>query len=148
MPITVAGFFQGYVDAFNRSLGGEVDVAGIRAHFSDCFVGAGPRGVQCGQNDDSFTEALHQGYAFYKDIGTKAMAVRGVTTTPIDETHQMARVAYRATYAKPSGEDVAIDFTVTYLLASRGESYEIFAFIAGDEMALYREHGLLPATAE
>ena len=45
-------------------------------------------------------------------------------------------------------EDIAIDFTVTYLLASRGESYEIFAFIAGDEMALYREHGLLPATAE
>ena len=148
MPITVADFFQGYVDAFNRSLGGEVDVAGISAHFSDCFVGAGPRGVQCGQNDDSFTEALHPGYAFYNDIGTKAMAVRGVTATPIDETHQMARVAYRATYAKPPGEDIAIDFTVTYLLASRGESYEIFAFIAGDEMALYREHGLLPATAE
>lgn len=145
MPQSVEQFFAGYVVAFNRSLQGEVDIAGIRAHFSPCFVAAGPGGVNCGQNDESFSDTLRQGYAFYASIGTKAMAVRGIATTPIDEGHQMARVEYRATYEKPGGETLDLDFAVTYLLAARDETYEIFAFVAGDEMALYRKHGLLPA---
>lgn len=147
MPITIDQFFRGYVDAFNRSLGEQVDVEGIRAHFSPCFVAAGPGGVECGQNDASFAETLQQGYAFYKSIGTRAMAVRGVTTTPIDERHQMAHVDYRATYVKPDGETLGIDFAVTYMLAARDETFEIFAFVAGDEMALYREHGLIAEPA-
>lgn len=144
MPTAIERFFQSYVDAFNRSLGERVDVEGIRAHFSPCFVAAGPRGVNCGQNDEAFVETLQQGYAFYTSIGTKAMAVLGISSTPVDDGHQMAKVAYRATYEKPSGETVEIDFAVTYLLAARGETFEIFAFVAGDEMALYREHGLVP----
>jgi hypothetical protein len=140
----VERFFEGYVEAFNRSLGASVDVAGIRSHFSPCFVGAGPNGVQCGQNDDAFADTLQQGYAFYTAIGTKAMAIRGISTTPIDDAHQMAKVDYRATYEKRSGETVNLDFAVTYMLAARDDTFEIFAFVAGDEMALYRKHGLLP----
>jgi hypothetical protein len=143
MSAAVDRFFRGYVEAFNRSLEESVDVAGIRAHFSPCFVAAGPNGVQCGHNDDAFAETLQKGYAFYKSIGTKAMAVRGVTTTPIDEIHHMAKVDFRASYEKADGEKIDIDFAVTYMLAARGESFEIFAFVAGDEMALYRKHGLV-----
>lgn len=142
--MTVNEFFAGYIEAFNRSLGDAVDADGIRRHFSSCFVGAGPQGVQCGQNDEHFTEMLEQGYAFYRSIGTRAMVVREVTTTRIDATHELARVAYTAHYVKPQGEPVAIDFEVSYLLAARGETYEIFAFVTGDEMALYRKHGLVP----
>jgi hypothetical protein len=144
LAMTIDEFFAGYVDAFNRSLGESVDADGIRRHFSSCFVGAGPQGVHCGQNDDSFTEILEQGYAFYRSIGTRAMAVRDVTTVPIDDQHALARVAYTAHYRKPAGEPVDLDFEVSYVLATRGETYEIFAFVAGDEMALYREHGLVP----
>jgi hypothetical protein len=144
MSITIEAFFAGYVDAFNRSLGEQVDADGIRRYFSSCFVGAGPRGVQCGQNDESFTEALEQGYAFYRQIGTQAMAVRDITSIPVDDAHSLARVAYRASYEKPGGESLDLDFEVSYLLATQGETYEIFAFITGDELALYQEHGLLP----
>lgn len=144
--MTIAEFFDGYVDAFNRSLGETVDTAGIQRHFSSCFVGAGPQGAQCGQNDEQFTEMLQQGYAFYRQVGTRGMAVRDVTTTPIDDAHWLARVAYRAHYTKPNGEPLDLDFEVSYMLAERGETYEIFAFVTGDEMALYREHGLLPDT--
>jgi hypothetical protein len=144
-PTPIDRFFATYVDAFNRSLGDQVDIEGIRAHFSPCFVAAGPQGVRCGQNDESFAETLQQGYAFYRSIGTKAMAVLGVTPTPIDDFHQMAKVDYRATYEKPGGERVEIDFALTYMLATRGDTVEIFAFVAGDEMALYRKHGLVPA---
>ena len=142
--MTIAAFFAGYVDAFNRSLGDTVDIEGIQRHFSSCFVGAGPQGVQCGQNDEQFAEMLQQGYAFYRQVGTRAMYVRNVTTTPIDDAHRLARVAYRAHYVKPDGEPLEIDFEVSYMLAERGTTYEIFAFVTGDEMALYREHGLLP----
>ncbi|MDQ2655717.1 MAG: nuclear transport factor 2 family protein [Chloroflexota bacterium] len=142
--MTIDEFFAGYVDAFNRSLGDAVDAEGIRRHFSSCFVGAGPQGVQCGQNDASFTEALEQGYAFYRRIGTRAMAVRSITSIPIDDAHTMTRVAYRASYEKPEGEALDLDFEVSYMLAAPDETYEIFAFVTGDERALYEEHGLLP----
>lgn len=144
--MTIETFFAGYVEAFNRSLGEQVDAEGIRGHFSTCFVGAGPQGVQCGQNDASFAEALQQGFAFYRKIGTRAMAVREITTTPIDDTHTLAHVAYRANYEKPGADALDLDFEVSYLLVARGETYEIFAFVTGDERALYEQHGLLPAS--
>lgn len=142
--MTIEAFFAGYVDAFNRSLGDAIDAEGVRRHFSSCFVGAGPQGVQCGQNDASFTEALEQGFALYRKIGTRAMALRGIATTPIDDAHWLARVAYRASYEKPDGAPLDLDFEVSYMLAAQGDTYEIFAFVTGDERALYEQHGLLP----
>ena len=71
------------------------------------------------------------------------LAVRAITTPPIDETHQLARVDYRATYHKPRGETVAIDFAVTYFLAAQEQTFTIFGFVAGDERALLRQHGVL-----
>ena len=140
----VERFFTGYVDAFNRSLGDTVDTDAIMTHFSPCFVAAGPQGVKCGENDETFVEVLRQGYGFYRQIGLQQMALRAVTTTPIDDDHQLARVGYRASYEKQDGEKIDLDFEVTYMLAARAESFEIFAFVAGDEMALYRKHGLVP----
>src|SRR5262245_6831812 len=116
MESEVGRFFQGYVEAFNRSLGDRDAVEAIRTQFTDCFVGAGPTGVNCAQNDEAFTDKLRQSYDFYTSIGTKAIALRGVTVMPIDDVHRMAAVDYQATYEKPSGEAVAIDFTVTYFL--------------------------------
>jgi hypothetical protein len=135
-------FFAGYIDAFNRSLGDSVDADGIRSHFADCFVGAGPTGSSCGANDDSFVETLHQGYAFYRSIGTRRMSVRRVEVTEIDANHDMVRVFYGADYEK-DGRSFTIDFDVVYLLETVDGATKIFAFIAGDEMALYRQHGLV-----
>ena len=136
-------FFSGYVAAYNRSLGDRVDADGIRAHFSDSFIAAGPDAVMTGDNDESFSETLEKGYAFYKSIGTKKMEFTGVEVTDIDETHYLARVSYRAEYEK-DGEIIAIPFSVSYLLERRGERLKIFGFVAGDEMALYRQYGLAP----
>jgi hypothetical protein len=56
----------------------------------------------------------------------------------------MAKVDFRASYEKTTGERLDIDFPISYLLAAWGDSFEIFAYVAGDEMAAYREHGLIP----
>lgn len=143
MDPDVESFFENYTAAYNRSLGERVDIDAIRACFTDSFIAAGPQGVVAGNNDDTFIERLRKGYEFYKSIGTRHMAVQSVKSHRIDPLHLMATVAYRATYDK-DGETVTIDFPVTYLLQHREARLRIFGFIAGDEMELYRQYGLLP----
>ena len=139
-------FFAGYVDAYNRSLGDTVDSEGIRAHFADCFVGSGPAGASCGKNDETFADALRQGYAFYTSIGTRRMTVRGLTVTEIEPSHALVRVYYHADYEK-DGKPLGVDFSVSYLLQTVAGKTTIFAYIAGDEMGLYRDLGLVPDEA-
>ena len=138
MPPDFDRFFRDYAEAYNRSLGERVDYDAISAAFTDCFVAAGPDGVSCGQNDDGFREALDKGYAFYKSIGTRKMSVRRVDVMPIDDRHHMAKVHYHADYQNTSGEAISIDFDVTYVLQTRDGRPRIFAFVAGDEMGVYR----------
>lgn len=135
-------YFEGYAALYNKALTDAPDYEGIVARFSDCFVGAGPEGVSCSRNDAAFRKTLEQGYAFYKQIGTKNMSVERLDVTDIDPTHHMVKVFYRADYEK-DGRLIGIDFDVTYLLDSgRGEP-KIFAFISGDEMQAYKNAGLV-----
>lgn len=71
------------------------------------------------------------------------MTLLKVDLTPIDANHQMARVFYSSEYERHDGKLVAIDFDVTYMLHVENETPRIFAYVAGDERALLREHGLL-----
>lgn len=136
--------FRDYVAAYNRSLGDAVDVKAIRAFFAESFIGAGANGqVNAGGNDDSFATALRQGYAFYKAIGTRRMDVELVHAEPLHEGHDKVVVSYRAHYKKKDGSRLEIPFQLVYLLQRRKEGPKIFGFVAGDEMALYREHGLV-----
>lgn len=144
MQESIERFFREYVAAFNRSLGETPDYETILAAFAPCFVGAGPTGVVCGHNDDSFLRILEQGYAFYRSIGTRSMTLLRVDPTPIDANHQMARVFYSSEYERPGGDRVTIDFDVTYMLHIENAVPRIFAYVAGDERALLREHGLIP----
>jgi hypothetical protein len=140
-------FFQEYAEIFNRSLGDTVDVEGIRSHFTDCFVAAGSTGVVCGHNDDTFRETLERGYAFYKTIGTKHLKLLRTEVSAIDDFHHVVKAFYQAQYDKRTGEEVAIDFDVTYMLQTREGRSKIFAWVAGDEMTLYEKHGLLEGSS-
>lgn len=135
-------FFAGYVDAYNRSLGDTVDTDGIRAYFADSFIGSGPTGSRCGLNDESFADSLRQGYAFYRSIGTRCLSLRRLDVSEIDAAHDQVRVFYRAEYEK-AGQPISIDFDVVYLLQTVTGKTTIFAFISGDETALYKQYGLI-----
>ncbi len=138
-------FFDDYVARFNEALDGSPDLGAIAAQYTDAFLAAGPGGVTPGQNDAAFIEMLGQVYDRYRAIGTERMTVQDVVVTPIDEQHAMARVDFGSRYVRPSdGKPIEIDFDVTYLL-ERQERWRVFAFIAGDEEGLLREHGLLTA---
>jgi len=136
-------FFDGYARAFERSLGERVDVAAIRGFFAEAFISAGLNGVAAGANDATFEEKLKAGYAFYKAIGTRSMKVDRVGVDTLYEDHDRVRVFYTAGYRKRDGSEESIAFDVLYLLQRRAGGPKIFGFIAGDEMALFREHGLV-----
>ena len=87
---------------------------------------------------------LREAYGFYVQMGTQAMTIRGIDVTEVDALHHLVKVQWRSLNRKTTGEEVIIDFDVTYLTQTRaGEQPKIFAFISGDEMAAFREHGLL-----
>lgn len=134
-------FFREYAKAYERSLRESVDVAAIRSFFAEAFLSAGVNGqVATGANDETFEESLRRAYAFYKAIGTISMKIDRVEPEALYENHDRVRVFYSAGYRKKDGTEVSIPFDVLYLLQRRSAGPKIFGFIAGDEMAVYREH--------
>lgn len=146
MQLEFNRFFHDYAVAFNHSIDASVDDQALMSAFADYFIDATPAGVRPGSNGEEFREALHKGCAFYKQIGTRRMSVRGLNVTPINELHYMVKVSWTADYEPPGKKPISIDFDVTYLLqALPGKTPKIFAFIAGDEMALLKQRGVIDA---
>jgi len=145
MPHNIPAFFESYANLYNRALAGENVFDDIMSRFSPRFIAAGLEGVSTGKQGPAFRRMLAKGYAFYRSIGTRKMTARRVETTSIDANHSMAKVFYRAEYTKPDGSDLKLDFEITYMLDVSTTKPKIFGFVAGDEMALYRQHGLVPA---
>lgn len=137
-------FFRRYAETYQQSLGAHVETAALRAFFAEEFLALSLDGrVKAGKNDESFVAALEQGFRFIKALGTMRMDVDRVESVPIHEGHDRVRVFYVAQYRRRDATDVTIPFDVTYLLQRREGGPKIFAFIAGDEMAVYRRHGLV-----
>lgn len=145
MPHNIAAFFESYANLYNRALSGENVFGEIMGRFSPRFIAAGPDGVSTGKQDAAFRRALTKGYAFYRSIGTRKMTAKRVEATRIDANHCMAKVFYCADYRKADGSDLKLEFDVTYFLDVTTTRPKIFGFVSGDEMALYRQHGLLHA---
>jgi hypothetical protein len=96
-----------------------------------------------GKNDDRFRQVMTQGYARYRALGTKAMRIRDIRLAPLDAHHCLAHVAWTATYARKNQPDAAIDFEVHYLVQRLNEEPKVFGWIAGDEQALLKQHGIV-----
>lgn len=67
-------FFRRYAHAYEKSLGETIETDLIRSFFASEFMGLSTEGgINVGKNDETFIEALQQGYAYYKAIGTIGM---------------------------------------------------------------------------
>ncbi len=143
MEASVRTLFERYERLFNQSLGGDVDLDEVASLYASEFIGAAPAGVRTGKNDEQFKRVMAEGYAHYRAIGTKEMRIRAVRLSPIDEHHCVAHVAWTATYARKDQPDVAIDFDVHYLVQKLDGEPKVFGWVAGDEDALLRKHGII-----
>jgi hypothetical protein len=135
--------FERYERLLNQALGGETDMDAAASLYASEFIGSAPAGIRAGKNDASFREAMAEGYARYRTIGTKAMRIRDIRLAPIDEHHGVAHVAWTATYVRKDGPDIAIDFDVHYLVRDLDGGPKVFGWVSGDEEALLRRHGIL-----
>jgi hypothetical protein len=143
MEANVRRLFERYDRLFNQALAGDVDLDQVASLYASEFIGAAPAGIRAGRNDDRFRQVMAEGYAHYRTIGTKAMRIRNVRLSPIDEHHCVAHVAWTATYARKDQPDTAIDFDVHYFVQELDGEPKVFGWVTGDEQALLREHGIL-----
>ena len=143
MENEVRALFERYERLFNQALGGDVDLNEVASLYASEFIGATPAGVMTGRNDDHFRQVMAQGHAHYRAIGTKAMRIRAIRLSPMDENHCVAHLAWTATYARQGRPDVAIDFDVHYFVQKLDGPAKVFGWVSGDEQALLKQHGVI-----
>ena len=143
MEAAVRKLFERYENFCNQSLGGHADMDEVASLYAPEFIGAAPAGVMTGKNDDQFKQAIVQGYAHYRAIGTTEMRIRNVRLSSIDECHCLAHVAWTATYAQKDRGHKVIDFDVHYFVQILDSEAKIFGWVSGDEQALLKEHGII-----
>ncbi len=147
--VAIERFFEAYAAGFARALANppEVDIEATAGAFADCFVEAGPRGVSCGRNDETFRAQIPQGYAFYRGIGIRSMAVATLAPSQLDGRHWGVRVGWTAAYDR-AGKSGEFEFEVLYFLQLTDIGPKIFAYITGDEEGELRRLGLLDGSGQ
>ena len=143
METAVRTLFDRYEAFFNRSLAGDFDPDEVDRLYASEFIDASPAGVMTGKNDESLRKAMLDGYEAYRKMGTRHMRLRGLRITPVDEHHCVAHAAWTATYARDDLPETAIDFDVHYLVQTLNGEPKVFGWMAGDEQAMLKEHGIL-----
>lgn len=136
-------FFDNYANHFNSALKGNCDVEATAKSFAACFVAANPAGVMCGNNDAQFRSSMLQGYLFYQNIGVTSMQIRFAQISPLDDFHDMVKIAWRCSYTRKDQSNGEIEFDNIYFTQTISGATRIFAYITGDEQAVLREHGLV-----
>jgi hypothetical protein len=142
LETTIRTFFERYARLFNQALDGDVNLDEVAALYASEFIAASPMGVMAGKNDGQLRQVMAQGYQHYRATGAREMRLREVRLSPIDGHHGVAHAAWTARYARKDGPDVSIDFEVHYLVQQLGAEPKVFGWVAGDEQALLRAHGI------
>lgn len=135
-------FFRQYEQRFTDALAGKDDVEATAAAFASSFLEASPAGVQCGENNAQFRHMIPKGNEMYRRSGAVSMKIQSLNITPLDSFHCMVKVYWNAVYRKKDGSDEPIDFEVIYFLQNLKDELKIFAYIAGDEQKVLKEHGI------
>ncbi|CAH2405368.1 nuclear transport factor 2 family protein [Mesorhizobium escarrei] len=142
MEAQVRKLFKRYERLFRKSLAGDADMDEVTSVYAAAFIAASPAGIMVGKNDDQLKQAMEQGYARYRAIGTKEMRIRDVRISPIDWYHCVAHVAWTSIFARKGQTDVTIDFDVHYLVQKLAGEPKIFGWVSGDEQEVLRKHGI------
>ena len=138
-------FFEAYEGRINRALGErpEIDIEAEARVFTESFIEAHPGGVIAFDNDDEFRAAIPQNYAFQRSVGTQSMQIATLEITHLDEYHAMAKVHWNAQYRRKDNSEIVIDFDEVYLMQTIDDTPKIFAYIAGDQEKLLKDHGIV-----
>lgn len=143
METAVRALFDRYETLFAQGLAGKADPAELAALYAPEVIGASPLGVRAGRNDAAMIAAMVRDHAHHRGIGLRAMTIRNLRLVPIDALHCLAHVGWRAHYARPDLPETIVDFEVHYLVQVLAGQARVFGWIAGDEQAVLRRHGII-----
>ncbi|UFS65624.1 nuclear transport factor 2 family protein [Paracoccus denitrificans] len=143
MEDIIRTFFARYERLFAQALAGEAEMEKVAALYAPEFIAASPAGVKAGRNDDQLRQAMAQGYAHYRAIGTKKMTIREIRLSPMDALHCVAHVGWTALYDRSDAPEIAIEFEVHYLVQILDGTPRVFGWVTGDEEALLKQHGIV-----
>ena len=136
-------FFAAYVDFYNAAVEGRPVIDDLRRCYGEYVVGASPDSIMGGENGEEYGKVLEHGFGFYRAIGVRRMLLRGVDASEVHAGHDLVHVGFRAEMQRKDGSGFPLDFDVAYFLQRRDSGPKIFAFVSDDEMALFRELGLV-----
>lgn len=140
----VRNFFNQYASRMNNALFNDpIDLEGIAQSFAENFVGANPNGIQAGQNDEQFKNAIREGIAFYRNIGIRSMIILDQEVETLDGLHALTKILWKCVYdsRSASGEMMFVNY---YMVQCRSnDTIKIFSYVTGDEVNAFREHRLL-----
>ncbi|MDF2663523.1 MAG: hypothetical protein K0Q94_6314 [Paenibacillus sp.] len=142
----VQKFFHAYEKRINDALAnpGSMDRHAMTGDYTESFIEASPEGVQVFHNDEQYAKALLPAFEEQRRIGTQSMNIVSINTIAIDDLHVSATIHWMAIYKRrKDGKEIKIDFNETYLLHWIGNTPKIFAYIAGNEQGLLKQHGLI-----
>lgn len=143
METEVRELFDRYECVVRDALAGRIDPEEAAALYAPEVIAASPAGVRAGRNDAAFRQALEQGFARYRTIGTREMRLRHLRLSPIDAQHCLAHAGWRAVYARDDLPETTVDFDVHYLVQVLDGAARVFGWVTGDEEAALRRHGIL-----
>jgi hypothetical protein len=139
----IESFFNRYESRFNTALaGGKVDVEETVKSFASEFIEASPAGVIAGKNDKRFRDSISKGWAFYKEIGIRAMDILSKQISVLDQFHAIVKIHWNSSFIRKDNTHGDIAFDVFYLVQKR-EDIRIFAYITGNEQQALKDAGLL-----
>lgn len=140
----IDSFFNNYSAVFNRALKTEMpDIDETAELFSSCFIAASPLGVNCGQNNETFREAMQNGYTFYKNIGITSMDIVSKNIAVLDNFHAMTKIRWKSNFKKKDGSISYIEFENIYFTHFGDARLKVFAYITGDEQTALKDAGLI-----
>lgn len=139
--------FERYADTLNRSLTGSEEIDAIRNFYAETSLALGQDGSMKAATNEELGAILAHVHEFYVRVKVQSMAVERAEVSELAPRHHRVQVHFVARYLV-RGDEVAIPFSVVYLCQEREDGPKIFAFIAGDEMALLRRHGIIDANGE
>jgi hypothetical protein len=142
----VRGLFDAYgkiSDDAVKDPPGDDDVATLAASFAPYVVGSSPMGVFGAANDEAFRAMLPKGFAHYRAVGGKSMAITGLEVTTLDDLHAIAHVDWDFSYTNKAGKSGHVQFRNLYFVTIAGGEPRIFAYVTPDEEAAMKAHGLV-----
>lgn len=143
MDDSVRQLFRDYAALMARGLHGDVDPEAFAAFFAPEVIAASAQGVRGAANDQAMRQAMAEGFARYRRIGTTDMGIESIRIIRLDDAHCVASVDWTATYDRGARPQVRIPFTVHYFVQRTADGPRIFGWVSGDEQAALREHGIL-----